>query len=84
MPDLLKKSFEMAVKGSMAEGAELAITVTPGKIKCRECGKEGAVTLNDEAYLTGLQLFQCKHCGSKNTEVLDGKKANVKNIKIQE
>ncbi len=85
VPDLLKKSFEMATTGSFAEGAELVITITPGKIKCRDCGKEGGVTLNDEAYLTGFQLFQCKFCESKNTEVLpESKKANVKSVKIQE
>ena len=84
VPQLLKESFKMATKGSIAEGAKLHIEITPGKIKCRDCGKEGTVTLDDEAYLTGLQLFQCKYCKSKNTEVLEGKKANVKNIKIQE
>lgn len=84
VPHLLKESFKMATKDSIAEGAELDITITPGKIKCRDCGKESNVTLTEEAQLTGLQLFQCQHCGSKNTEVIDGKKATVKNIKIQE
>jgi hydrogenase nickel incorporation protein HypA/HybF len=84
VPDLLKQSFKMATTGSIAEGAELIIEIVPGKIKCRECGKISTVTLNDEAYLTGLQLFQCRHCESKNTEIVEGKKANVKNIKIQE
>ena len=85
VPELLKKSFEMATTGTLAEGAELDITMIPGRIKCRDCGKESGVTLSEEATLTGLQLFQCQHCGSKNTEVLPQlKKANVKNIKIQE
>ena len=73
VPDLLKRSFEMATKGSVAEGAELVISVTPGKILCRDCGKEGSVTLAEESYLTGLQLFQCKHCESNNTQVIEGK-----------
>jgi len=72
VPELLKRSFEMATKGSIAEGAELKI------------GKVSTVTLSEESYLTGLQLFQCRHCQSKNTEIIEGKKANVKNIKIQE
>ena len=84
VPELLKHSFNMATTGSIADGAELVIEITPGKIKCRECGKISRVTLTDEAYLTGLQLFQCRHCESKNTEIVEGKKANVKNIKIQE
>ncbi|MFW9772264.1 MAG: hydrogenase maturation nickel metallochaperone HypA [Candidatus Heimdallarchaeota archaeon] len=84
VPELLKQSFKMATSGSIAEGAELKIEILPGKVKCRECGKISTVTLNEEAQLTGLQLFQCKYCKSKNTEIIEGKKANVKNIKIQD
>ena len=84
VPELLKQSFKMATTGSIAEGAELVIEVIPGHIKCREYGKTSSVSLSEESYLTGLQLFQCKHCESKNTEIIDGKKANIRNIKIQE
>jgi hydrogenase nickel incorporation protein HypA/HybF len=84
VPELLQRSFEMATMGSIAEGAKLTITITPGKILCRDCNKKSEVTLNKDAQLTGLQLFQCKHCESQNTEIIEGKKANVKNIKIQE
>ena len=84
VPELLRQSFKMATAGSIAEEAYLNITITPGKIKCRDCNEISEITLTEEAHLTGLQLFQCKNCKSKNTEVIDGKKANVKNIKIQE
>ena len=84
VPELLKQSFKMATTGSIAEGAELKIEILPGKIKCRDCNQVSTVTINEEAQLTGLQLFQCRHCKSKNTEVIEGKKANVKNIKIQD
>jgi len=70
VPELLKQSFKMATKGSIAEDAELIIEFIPGKLKCRDCGKISKVTLNDEAYLTGLQLFQCQHCKSKDTEII--------------
>ncbi|MFX1525898.1 MAG: hydrogenase maturation nickel metallochaperone HypA [Promethearchaeota archaeon] len=84
VPELLQRSFEMATKGSIAEGAILTIKITPGKIKCRECNKDSVVSITRDAQLTGLQLFQCSHCGSNNTEITEGKKANVKNIRIQE
>lgn len=84
VPDLLRESFKMATHGSIAEGAELIIEIVPGKIKCRDCSEISTVSLSEETYLTGLQLFQCQHCKSKNTEIVEGKKANVKNIKIQE
>jgi hydrogenase nickel incorporation protein HypA/HybF len=84
IPELLKQSFKIATSGTIAEGAELKIKILPGKIRCRECGKASEITITKEAKLTGLQLFQCPACKSKNTEIVDGKKANVKNIKIQE
>ena len=83
VPELLQRSFDMATRGSIAEGAKLTITITPGKVKCRDCHKVSVVKLNRDAQLTGLQLFQCSHCGKNNTEIIEGKKANVKNIKIQ-
>ncbi|MFO7795916.1 MAG: hydrogenase maturation nickel metallochaperone HypA [Promethearchaeati archaeon] len=84
VPELLRQSFKMATTGSIAEGAKLRIEMTPGKIKCRKCGKVSIVTITEEAQLTGLQLFQCKYCESKDTEILEGKNANVSRIKIQE
>jgi hydrogenase nickel insertion protein HypA len=30
----------------------------------------------------GINLFQCKHCGSKNTELAGGKEIKIKNIKV--
>ncbi|MFW9819608.1 MAG: hydrogenase maturation nickel metallochaperone HypA [Candidatus Thorarchaeota archaeon] len=84
VPELLKRSFEMATMGSIAEGAILNIKIIPGKIKCRDCNQISEVTLTRESELTGLQLFKCSHCESNNTEIVEGKKANVKNIKIQE
>ncbi|MHA1661565.1 MAG: hydrogenase maturation nickel metallochaperone HypA [Promethearchaeota archaeon] len=84
VPELLQQSFKMATTGSIVEGAKLVIKIIPGKIKCRECNKVSTISLTEEAHLTGLQLFQCKHCESTNTEIIEGKKANVKNIKIQE
>jgi hydrogenase nickel incorporation protein HypA/HybF len=84
VPELLQRSFEMATKGSIAEGAILNIKITPGKIKCRDCNQISEVIITRESELTGLQLFKCSHCGSSNTEIVEGKKANVKNIKIQD
>lgn len=82
VPELLKESFKMAVHGSIAEGAELVIEVLPGKIKCDDCGKISQVSLNDD-HIKGIDLFQCQHCQSKSTQIIEGKKANVKNIMIQ-
>ena len=84
IPEILQRSFEMATMGSIAEGAKLVIKITPGKIECRECEKISEVSITEEAQLTGLQLFQCNYCKSKNTEIKEGRNVNIRNVKIQE
>jgi len=83
VPEMLKECFIMATHGSIAEGAELVIEVTPGKIQCQDCDKISLVTLKDD-HIKGIDLFECQHCQSKNTQIVEGKKANVKNIMIEE
>lgn len=83
MPELLKQSFKIATTGTIAEGANLNIKTIPGEIKCMECDKISTVSLSDSDALAGIQLFQCKHCGASNTQIYSGKKANIKNIKIE-
>ena len=73
----------MATTGTIAEGATLNIEMTPGEIVCNDCGKNSTISLSESDALAGIQLFKCKHCDSTNTSISKGKKANVKNIKIE-
>ncbi|MBY8982471.1 MAG: hydrogenase maturation nickel metallochaperone HypA [Candidatus Lokiarchaeota archaeon] len=84
VPELLKESFKIITKGSIVDGAKLNIQILPGQIKCRNCNNTSNVIITKESKLTGLQLFKCEKCESINTEIIEGKKMNIKNIKIQE
>ena len=42
------------------------------------------VHLNKDLRMMNLNLFKCKHCNSRNTDLISGKEIRVKNIKVQE
>ncbi len=73
----------MATTGTIAEGANLNIKIIPGEIQCNNCGKNSVISLKENNFLTGLQLFKCNYCESTDTKIISGKNANVKNIKIE-
>ena len=44
----------------------------------------GASSGVSEYKYLGANLFQCKHCGSKNTDLKGGKEIKIKNIKVSD
>ncbi len=84
VPELLKESFKIVTIGSIVEEALLDIEIIPGQIRCMDCDSISNVKITKESQLTGLQLFQCEKCNSMNTRIIEGKKVNIKNIRIQE
>jgi hydrogenase nickel insertion protein HypA len=48
-----------------------------------EEGVTASSGVSEYKYL-GANLFQCKHCGSKNTELKGGKEISIKNIKVSD
>ena len=60
---LLQHAYPVAVAGSVAEGAELVIRLTPIKIRCRSCGEESDATANH---------LVCSYCGDWQTELISG------------
>jgi len=64
VPELLKSSFDMYKKGTIAEEASLDIETIPLRVRCRDCGKE---TTTDEDF-----VLQCGSCSSANIETLEG------------
>ncbi|MHA1727651.1 MAG: hydrogenase maturation nickel metallochaperone HypA/HybF [Promethearchaeota archaeon] len=110
--DMLTKCFEIACKGTIADGVKIQIKRTPGVLKCKEedCGKISEIWFGEEKrkeeeekaraeqnkqenselglpkgagyQLLGMNLFQCRFCGSKNTELTKGKELKIKNIKV--
>jgi len=85
-PEQLKFVFEIAAKDSIAEGAQLIISKSPGKIKCTKCGYEGGLKyLGPEIHspLTAAFVLDCPKCESKETEIIGGRELHIKDIKIE-
>lgn len=70
-PDALRFSFDVVMKGSLAEGAELIIAELHGQGLCRQCGcKTPLEALYDP----------CNRCGSPSVTVVKGAEMKIKDL----
>lgn len=72
VPDALDFCFELAVAGTLLEGAALEITEEPGRVHCRTCASD--FTLEDAFLLCG--------CGSADVEVLSGRELSLTSVEV--
>lgn len=75
-PEQLSFCFEVVVKESLLEGADLNIIKTPPKIRCK-CGYEGLLDTKKRHALC------CPKCGNPLPELTSGREINVRDIKIE-
>ncbi|MGR8930903.1 MAG: hydrogenase maturation nickel metallochaperone HypA [Gammaproteobacteria bacterium] len=72
--EALRFSFDIVVKGSLADEAELEIIEIPGQAWCMPCGQNVAVqALYD----------QCPHCGSYQLQVTGGDQMRIKELEVE-
>ncbi len=71
IPDALEFAFDVAGRGTVAEGARLDIVEVPVTVRCNACGAE--TVLDDFAFL-------CTECGSVDVTVLRGKELYLDSI----
>ena len=69
--DALRFCFDAVVRGSVAEGAVLAIDETPGCAWCFGCSATVAVAARGDP---------CPHCGSAQLQVSGGTEMRVKDL----
>lgn len=75
VPEAIEFCFEACSRGTLLEGARLAITRIPGRGLCQECGTE--TELNE--------LFaSCSRCGSWRLKVTAGEEMRVTEIEIED
>jgi hydrogenase nickel incorporation protein HypA/HybF len=72
VPDAMRFCFDLAVEGTVADGAELAIDHRPGAAHCRTCGLD--VRLDDPILL-------CP-CGSADLEVTGGRELQIVSMEV--
>ena len=72
LPDAVRFSFDVCARDTAVEGAELEIIETPGRARCRDCGREVAM-----GGLIGL----CG-CGSTDLLVIAGEELKIKEMEL--
>jgi len=60
---LLKNAYPLASAGTIADGAELQVRLTPLRVRCTKCEKESDAKPN---------CLVCGHCGDWRTELISG------------
>jgi hydrogenase nickel incorporation protein HypA/HybF len=71
VPDIFEFAFREAVRDTLADGSELDIEIVRVKMKCRVCGNEFQVNIND---------FKCNICHSNELDFVHGNEMFVKSI----
>lgn len=75
VPEAVEFCFEACSRGTLLEGARLAITRIPGRGCCRECGAETELH----------ELFDaCSQCGSHRVRITAGQELRVTEIEIED
>jgi hydrogenase nickel incorporation protein HypA/HybF len=75
VPDSLRFCFDLVIKDTPLEGAELAIEELPVVARCKDCETEWTVT---EA------VFTCTSCQSGNIDILSGRELDITSIEIED
>jgi hydrogenase nickel incorporation protein HypA/HybF len=70
----LEFSFEAITRGTRLEGSHLVVEEIMPRAKCRSCGGEYQVSLDD---------FRCKTCGSSEFDVLAGMDVSVRDVEVE-
>ena len=74
VPELLSSAFEAYKKGTLADGASLAIEIVPVRPRCRSCG---GTTWREEGG------FVCAVCGSRDLEVVEGRELVLERLQVE-
>ncbi len=69
----LEFSFEAACRDTLAEGAELDLTIIPAKAECEDCKKQ----FSAESLFTA-----CPQCQGMKINVVSGQELKIKSISV--
>jgi hydrogenase nickel incorporation protein HypA/HybF len=73
--DSLRFCFEMVIKDTPLEGAELAIEELPVVARCKDCDTEWTLT---------EPVFTCTKCTGGNIDILSGRELDITSIEIED
>ena len=72
-PELLKRAYEVARTGTLAEEATLTIEESPVRVRCRRCANESAAQ---------PQRLICGVCGDWRTEMVAGDELLLMSVEL--
>jgi hydrogenase nickel incorporation protein HypA/HybF len=73
--DSLRFCFDLVVKDTPLDGAELAIEELPVVIRCKDCQVQWTVS---------EPVFTCRQCNGGNIDILSGRELDIKSIEIED
>jgi hydrogenase nickel incorporation protein HypA/HybF len=74
VPSALEFAFELVVRDTVLEGAELMLVEVPAAGRCRACGAEGR--------LDGFP-FTCRACGGWDVAVTAGEELRIESLDLE-
>ena len=75
----VKTSFQ----GTLAEEAVLLFNRVKGRVHCEDCNTDSDLKIEEDPYYhTTLPTFNCPKCQSTHIEIIQGKEAVIRKIKI--
>lgn len=75
VPDSLRFCFDLVIKGTSLEGAQLVIQQRPVLVRCRTCQTQWTVT---------EPVFLCGACGNGSIDMLSGRELDIISIEIED
>lgn len=75
VPSALEFSFEIASKGTFAEGATLDIERVPLTAKCSDCS---------ETFYIKDYCFECSRCSGSNFKVIAGRELLIEEVEVED
>jgi len=72
-PEAMRFSFDIVMKGTLAEGAGLEIIQVPALARCDQCSQDVEVTSRGEP---------CPVCGSERLDIRGGDQIRVKELEV--
>lgn len=75
VPNCIQYYFDIASKGTPAEGAKIIINKIPITMKCKKCGNEKEVTpcIN----------YTCENCGSGDFSMVKGNEFLIQSLEVE-
>ena len=81
-PDQIEFWVTELLRGTIGEGAEVAIETRRPQVHCADCGYEGEVAVEDDPiYHFTAMVPACPECGGAKVEVVSGNECIVESLK---